>query len=172
MADMFELNMNKYTMRELEELLDLHTPYTMENIVAQSTQLHEKLLADPNVSAAKKREILHFLSEVKKKLIKNSKHQMKHTMKAATPHQAIQSVGAHEVLLPPQENASINTLDKTTGRIHGKKRTMQRLLCFDSQFRENYYTTDSTNYSPNTSNTFKKCNFDGVGVTGTAKYFL
>ena len=71
MADIFELNINRYGMNELKELLNLQDPYTIEDIVNKETILQEKLLSDQAVSASKKKEILLFLNKVKIELIKN-----------------------------------------------------------------------------------------------------
>ena len=144
MADMFELNINKYSMFELKELLNLHNPYTIEDIVNSETTLQQKLLSDCAVSAAKKKEIFTFLNQVKMRLIGEAKKRMRDVLQAR-----VDSVGAHQTLMPATTTSTLATLDATDGPKFGTRRTIKEMLCLDSIFRDNYYTTFSTDFHIN-----------------------
>ena len=124
MADLFELNINRYGMNELKELLNLQEPYTIEDIVNKETVLQEKLLSDQAVSASKKKEILLFLNQVKIKLIKNAKKQMRDVLQAR-----VDSVGPHETLMPPVASSTLTPLDEADGPKFGNRRTIKEVLC-------------------------------------------
>jgi len=141
MADIFELNINRYGMNELKELLNLQDPYTIEDIVNKETILQEKLLSDQAVSASKKKEILLFLNKVKIELIKNAKKQMRDVLQSR-----VDSVGPHETLMPPVASSILTPLSEADGPKFGTRRTIKEVLCLDSVFRDNYYTTFSTDY--------------------------
>jgi hypothetical protein len=141
MADMFELNITKYNIFELKELLNLHDPHTIEDIINSETILQEKLLSDPAVSAFKKKEIILFLNQVKLQLIGEAKKQMKDVLESR-----VDSMGAHQILMPPVTTSTLTTLATADGPKFGSRRTMKQMLCIDTTFRDNYYTTFSTDY--------------------------
>ena len=138
---MFELNITKYNIFELKELLNLHDPHTIEDIVNSETILQEKLLSDPAVSAFKKKEIILFLNQVKLQLIGEAKKQMKDVLESR-----VDSMGAHQILMPPVTTSTLTTLAAADGPKFGSRRTMKQMLCIDTTFRDNYYTTFSTDY--------------------------
>ena len=141
MADIFELNINRYDTNELKELLNLQGQFTIEDIVNKETILQEKLLSDPAVSESKKKEILLFLNQVKLQLIKDAKKEMRDVLQAR-----VDSVGNHETLMPPVASSTLATLNEADGPKFGTRRTIKEILCLDSVFRDNYYTTFSTDY--------------------------
>jgi hypothetical protein len=141
MADMFELNINKYDMSELRELLNLQDPYTIEDIINSEICLQEKLLSDRAVSPSKKKEILLFLTQVKKRLIGKAKKEMRDVLEAR-----VDTVGPHQTLMPPVASSTLTPLDATDGPKLGTRRTMKEMVCINSIFRDNYYTTFSTDF--------------------------
>ena len=99
---------------------------------------------DAKLSKSKKNEIIKFLSEVKQKLIEDAKkHNFMYGKQDRTSgdghvvqERPVRSVSSLINPVPRDEGANENT----------SKHTIHRLLCLDSRFRENYYTTLSTNY--------------------------
>ena len=73
MSGFFELDINKYTLQELKDLLNLHEPFTMEHIVQNEDNVRERLLADQNVNKNRKKAIIVFLDSVKTKLMQHAK---------------------------------------------------------------------------------------------------
>jgi hypothetical protein len=143
MANTFNLSIKDYNINELKELLNLVEPYTLEDIVNQENDLREKLLMDTAVSGEKKKDIIKFLESVKDILIENSKQEFNNINNS----EIITSV--HPVI--KKNNNGINVVnavarDKIVNRA-GNINVIKKLLCVDSKFRDNYYTTLSTNYT-------------------------
>ena len=79
MSDFFELDIKKYTLDELKDMLDLREGFTLEDVVQKEDVLRERLLADKGVTEKKKKSIVHFLENVKQKLLNIAKQQFNTT---------------------------------------------------------------------------------------------
>lgn len=153
MSELFNLSINAYNINELKSMLNLQDPFTIEDIVNSENILREKLFMDAKLSKNKKEEIIKFLSEVKGKLIEDSK---KHNFLYGKQDRL--SGNGHIVQERPGRSVSslINPVPRDEGANEGtSKHTIHRLLCLDSRFRENYYTTLSTNYNVTLPTTIK-----------------
>lgn len=150
---MFNLNIGSYTINELENILNLQDPYTLENIVNSENTLRERLLMDQNISHDKKKDIIKFLNKVKKNLIEDKK---KRDFKYQKSNYLLNE--EHAVLQRPTNGVSskINPVprDETTNE-GTSKHTIHKLLCLDSRFRNNYYMTLSTDYQVTLPTTIK-----------------
>ena len=148
----FNLSIQDYNINELKDLLNLVDPYTLEDIVNHENELREKLLMDPNVSKEKKRGISKFLQTTKAILIKLKKEEF-----SSIPTDELIGNPNHPV--PKRIHnvvEKINAVPRDETVADGvTKNTMHKLLCLDSRFRENYYTTLSTNYTLNLPTTVK-----------------
>ena len=139
----FNLQVKDYNINELKDLLNLIDPYTLEDIVNNENILREKLLMDPNVSNEKKKGISTFLQASKAILIKIKKEEF-----VNTPTDEL--VGNYNHPVPKRIHDVVEKInavprDETTDD-KVDKNTLHKLLCIDSRFRDNYYTTLSTNY--------------------------
>ena len=132
MADLFELNINKYSLNELKELMQLDDLFTMEDVVNQEDKLREHLLADNNITLDKKERIVNFLDEAKGKLLMQAK-------KKFSSHEIIKKTPGNIGHLNPIHR-------KGDGESHVERSTIKRMISIDSQFRENYYDTKSTDF--------------------------
>jgi hypothetical protein len=143
MAGIFNLSLNAYNINELKDLLNLQDPFSLEDIVNNENVLREKLLMDEAVSKERKKEIIKFLESVKKNLIEDTKKQLfKYNKKDYL-------TGGDHAVMKKQSNVSslINPIPRDESASDGtSKHTIHRLLCMDSRFRNNYYTTLSTDY--------------------------
>ena len=148
----FNLSIQDYNINELKDLLNLVDPYTLEDIVNNENELREKLLMDPNVSKEKKQGISKFLLTTKAILIKLKKEEF-----SSMPTDELIGNPNHPV--PKRIHnvvEKINAVPRDETVADGvTKNTMHKLLCLDSRFRENYYTTLSTNYTLNLPTTIK-----------------
>ena len=52
----FQLDINSYTITELEDLIDLKQPYTNEMILQKANKMRDQILLDATVSETKKKE--------------------------------------------------------------------------------------------------------------------
>lgn len=153
MSELFNLSINAYNINELKSMLNLEDPFTIEDIVNSENVLREKLFMDSKLSKSKKNEIIKFLSEVKEKLIDDAKE---HNFMYGKQDRL--SGNGHIVQERPGRSVSslINPVPRDEGANEGtSKHTIHRLLCLDSRFRENYYTTLSTNYNVTLPTTIK-----------------
>lgn len=144
MSGIFNLNISSYDINELKNILNLQDPYTLEDIVNNENTLREKLLMDHNISEDKKKDIIKFLDKVKKNLIEDKK---KRDFRYKKSNYLLND--QHAVLPRPSNgiSSSINPVPRDETTVEGtSKHTIHRLLCLDSRFRNNYYTTLSTDY--------------------------
>ena len=133
MADLFELDINKYSINELMEMLNLQSPFSLEDVVRSEDTLRERLLADDGVKTKKKDDIVLFLEQVKKQLLTIAKTEIINT------HNVIERNHKAVKYLNPINRAtnSEDNLDRST---------IKRLISVDTQFRDNYYNTKAGNF--------------------------
>ena len=129
MSDFFELDIKKYTLDELKDMLDLREGFTLEDVVQKEDVLRERLLADKGVTEKKKKSIVHFLENVKQKLLNIAKQQFNTT---------------HNVIKRNHKSISVlNTISRNRDDDENLDRsTIKRLISVDTQFRTNYYNTN------------------------------
>ena len=133
MADLFELDINKYSIDELMEMLNLQAPFSLEDVVRSEDTLRERLLADNGVKTKKKDDIVLFLEQVKKQLLTIAKTEIINT------HNVIERNHKAVKYLNPinRTSTSEDNLDRST---------IKRLISVDTQFRDNYYNTKASNF--------------------------
>lgn len=143
MSNTFNLNITDYDINELKDLLNLRDPYSLKDIVKNEDILREKLLLDTAVSNQKKKEIIAFLESVKDILIKHAQEDFKNIM----PEEIINK--EHSIISRRSNTVNrLNVVPRNEENDSGvSNKTINKLLCLDSRFRDNYYTTLSTNYS-------------------------
>ena len=153
MSGIFNLDINSYNINELKNILNLQDPFSLEDIVNNENILREKLLTDKSISKEKRRDIIKFLDGVKDKLMIITK---KREFKYGNGEYLLNE--EHAVMARPGGSVSshINPVPRDETTVEGtSKHTIQRLLCLDSRFRNNYYTTLSTNYQVTLPTTVK-----------------
>ena len=113
------LDSSSYNLTELENLLGLSTPYTIESLYLKHNTLKEKIKMMPNMEIDKKNNILVFLDRIIQRLetnISNSKNQL--------------------IIANPKSENNITDI-----------RYVNRLINIDSLFRNDYYTTKSSDFT-------------------------
>ena len=153
MSGIFNLDINSYNINELKNILNLQDPFSLEDIVNNENILREKLLTDKSISKEKRRDIIKFLDGVKDKLMIITK---KREFKYGNGEYLLNE--EHAVMARPGGSVSshINPVPRDETTVEGtSKHTIHRLLCLDSRFRNNYYTTLSTNYQVTLPTTIK-----------------
>ena len=150
MSDLFKLDIKSYNQKELEDLLNLKKPYTMENIIENHRFLENKLLVDDTVDIKKKKEIQSFLSQIKDNLNSSVKRTFSDIQTSALiqQNQTILNTIGHE----PTESSrgykdlTINMVPKNEEGII-QKQLLSKVVCISSEFRENYYKTKSSDFT-------------------------
>ena len=69
----FDLNIDNYTIRELEELLELPNSYDESIIEMKEIKLRENIISDKSILSSTKNMTLDFINNVKKRLKTNHK---------------------------------------------------------------------------------------------------
>ena len=153
MSGIFNLDIDSYNINELKNILNLQDPFTLEDIINNENLLREKLLMDDSISKEKRKDIIKFLDGVKQKLMTETK---KREFKYGNGEYLLNE--EHAVMARPGGSVSshINPVPRDETTVEGtSKHTIHRLLCLDSRFRNNYYTTLSTNYQVSLPTTIK-----------------
>jgi hypothetical protein len=152
----FDLNINNYNLKELEEFFGLnYNNYNEEDLAKQESKLKLNILNDRNVGSTTKNNTLQFLSEVRKKLLNNIKtvssniYKFDKSLDKGLHKSEIIEAGSATIIKQsttsysnsyPSEfyQGSINPLSK---------RILRQNVNIDTRFRNNYYTTNASNFN-------------------------
>ena len=148
MSEFFKLDINSYTKRELEELLNLKYPYTIQNVIESHKMLVEKLTGDDTVDNKKKKEIKNFVDKVKFNLMDRVKqiYELKSSSLLEKDRAVIMDQGAQVTESSRDTNNSINIVPRNEeGTI--QKQLYTTVVNISSIFRKNFYTTNSNNFT-------------------------
>ena len=147
----FDLSIEHYNKRELEEIFELPPHYDASILEMKETKLRQNIMTDPTLDTTMKMKTVQFLSDAKKKLITNSgttkpvvpKAKEEPTTPAEDDQSSESSIIQHKVdpyiLSNPSKyfKGKYNPLDK---------RIVKKSLNIDTRFRENYFQTSSSNF--------------------------
>ena len=142
----FELDLNKYNHAELEELFDLpKLGYNMEHVLRNDELLRQNIMDDNSIAAQLKIDTLNFLENAKKNIIsKLSPFPRAHESSVISTGSAeiIKHRDAEFLHSAPSEYfaGTINPLNK---------RVVRQNINIDTRFRDNYYSTQSSNFHLN-----------------------
>lgn len=158
----FDLNIDNYTIKELEELLELPNSYDESIIEIQETKLRENIISDRSIVAKTKKTTLEFINDVKKKLRENLKSNLNKNSiaKLAKNWENIYNMDKSLSKSDLIEAGSTNIIKKEVtpygqsspsefyqGTINPlNKRILRQNVNIDTRFRENYYTTSASNF--------------------------
>jgi hypothetical protein len=153
----FDLNINNYTIKELEDLLGLQSEYNEEAIHVQLSKLRNNIMNDNNIAISIKKNTLDFLGEVTKKLIiayKNKQNEVNgiykniyNLDKNLTSINTVEEGSAQIQEKPIKAYANSSPSEYFRGTINPlSRRILRQNINIDTRFRDNYYTTLSTNF--------------------------
>ena len=171
----FDLNINNYSVEELEELLTLGHNYRTEDVGYKKDKLCTKIMNDSTLSFDMKAKIGDFFENASKtlcKVIRSSKKNshkddkddddddddaddnaqnfkdLKNTMMRNTNNLIISDPYSAHNKIPKKAGKSISEYGADRGVINPiSTNTILKGVSIDSRFRENYYTTNSTELS-------------------------
>jgi len=162
----FDLNINNYTVQELEELLTLGNNYRIEEVGYKKDKLCSKIMNDGTLSFDMKAKIGDFFESASRMLcraVKSSSKSvandydevsdfsdLKNTMMKNTNNLIISDpYGAHNII-PKKPGKTIDKYGAERGALNPiSMNTILKGVSIDSRFRENYYTTKSTELNIN-----------------------
>jgi len=132
---MFNLNIEKYSLNEMEKLLQLNHPYREKDINESITNIHNNLSSDPNMSNTKKNKLQLFLNNVSKKL--------KEHIKIGENH------NSDNIIQKPVKEKNIGRVVGSNNAPSGhlnpiNYRTIKKTINIDTRFRSNYDNTEGS----------------------------
>jgi len=146
MSDYWKLNIEDYSLGELKQLFELKEPHTMEDIINSDEKFKQQINQDDKMNEANKEEIFRFLERAKEMLIEDQKKSVSHLLQS---HVTLND-GHMLIKRSPQVagKTNVNTFQSQLGSAAGGPNytTYQRYISIDSQFRNDYYNTLSTDF--------------------------
>jgi frataxin-like iron-binding protein CyaY len=153
----FDLNINNYQKKELEEIFELPQNYDIALVEIKETKLRENIFSDITVSEPVRNQTLEFLQKAKDSLVSSIKDEIFKKAKQLNIYNNDMTLRTSELT---SENGSQFIIDRPTtpfsqsfpnefypGVINPlKKRYTRQYLNIDTKFRDNYYSTLSTNF--------------------------
>jgi hypothetical protein len=159
----FDLNISNYTKPELEQLFELPSNYDESIIEMQETKLRQNIMNDKSIVPSIKNQTLNFISEVKKTLIVNIMSggsggnivneaaviakKYYNFDKGLTKSDVVSNGSTFIIEKPVTPYGQSQPGEFFQGTINPlNKRTLRQNINIDTRFRENYYTTQATNF--------------------------
>jgi hypothetical protein len=162
----FDLNIGNYSKSELEEILELPTNYDESTIQMKETKLRQNIMNDISIPVSIKTQTLQFISNIKNALTVNiqknnssgifgtkmeslakSFNNIYNTNKELTKSDVINSGGTFIIKQPVTPYGQSSPSEFYAGSINPlNKRTLRQNINIDTRFRENYYSTQSSNF--------------------------
>jgi hypothetical protein len=153
----FDLNIENYTIKELEDLFELPNNYDEAIIEIQETKLRQNIISDRSIISSTKNNTLDFINNVKKTLIEKLKSNVDklaknweniyNMNKSLSSSDVIDSGSTNIIKRPVTPYGQSSPSEFYQGNINPlNKRILRQNINVDTRFRENYYTTSSSNF--------------------------
>jgi hypothetical protein len=153
----FDLNIHNYRKEELEDIFELPVNYDSLTLETRENKLRENIYSDPALHESIRIKTIAFLKEAKEILLSELKTAVFNKFSAANVYNLDNSLKTSRVI---EENGSNFIIQKPStpfsqsfpsefypGTINPlKKRSLRQYLNIDTRFRDNYYSTSSTNF--------------------------
>jgi hypothetical protein len=154
----FDLNIENYTKGELIEMFELPSNFDRNVIEIQEAKLRDKIVNNSQINKDTKIQTINFLTKAKNIILSEGKPQNKslqqkiedfYNTSYELKSSKIEDPGEHMVQVRPEKPyLSSYPSEFFPGVINPiKKRTIRKNLNIDTRFRDNYYSTSSTNFN-------------------------
>ena len=158
----FDLNTQNYTIKEIEDIFELPLNYDESIVEIQATKLIQNIISDRSILSVTKKNTLHFLTEIKNTLMNyiKEKKPFNEVEKLAKNWENIYNLD-RTLAKSDTINAGSTNIIKQPFTAYGQsspsefypgtinplnKRILRQNINIDTRFRENYYTTKSSNF--------------------------
>jgi hypothetical protein len=158
----FDLDIKNYTIKELEDIFELPLNYDESIVEMQETKLRQNIQGDRSIVSVTKMNTLKFLNQVKSKLVNYIKekkpfHEVEQLAKnweniynldrTLSKSETINSGSTNIIKQPSTAYGQSSPSEFYPGTINPlNKRILRQNINIDTRFRENYYTTKSSNF--------------------------
>ena len=162
MNNHFDLNINNYTIKELEDIFELPLNYDESIVEMRETKLRQNILGDKDIISSTKTNTLQFLSKVKKALVDYIKDKKPlseagqlaknweniYNLNRSLQKSDILEAGSTNIIKQPlTPYGQSSPSEFYAGTINPlNKRILRQNINIDTRFRENYYATKSSNF--------------------------
>lgn len=155
-----EYDINNYTNQELENIFGLPKNYDLLSLMEKETKLRQNIHVDKSIDDQKKIKTLLFIDNAKNKLadvIKLNINMFPKSQETTSfsnsqlKQSDVTREGTNYIIKHPNPQYSISYPSEThAGDLNPlNRRILNNYLCIDSRFRDNYYTTQSSNFNIN-----------------------
>ena len=158
----FDLNTQNYTIKEIEDIFELPLNYDESIVEIQATKLIQNIISDISILSVTKKNTLNFLTEIKntlmnyikekkpfndvEKLAKNWEN-IYNLDKTLSKSDTINAGSTNIIKQPFTAYGQSSPSEFYPGTINPlNKRILRQNINIDTRFRENYYTTKSSNF--------------------------
>jgi hypothetical protein len=158
----FDLNTQNYTIKEIEDIFELPLNYDESIVEIQATKLIQNIISDRSILSVTKKNTLNFLTEIKntlmnyikekkpfndvEKLAKNWEN-IYNLDKTLSKSDTINAGSTNIIKQPFTAYGQSSPSEFYPGTINPlNKRILRQNINIDTRFRENYYTTKSSNF--------------------------
>ena len=158
----FDLNIKNYTTKELEDIFELPLNYDESIIEIQETKMRQNILNDKNILSSTKNNTLNFISDIKKALVSyikdkkpfsgldnlaKSYQNVYNLDKSLHKSELIDSGSTNIIKKPATPYGQSMPSEFYQGTINPlSKRILRQNINIDTRFRENYYTSNASNF--------------------------
>ena len=156
----FDLNIQNYTNSDLEEMFELNGAYNESVLNINESKLRKNVLSNKNIDNSLKEKILNFLNNAKQILItkaesltgkieslKNTYENIYNLDRSLKPSDTISDGGTFIIKKPSTPFGQSRPSEFYEGIINPlNNRILRKNLNIDTRFRDNYYTTISSNF--------------------------
>ena len=140
----FELNIDSYTIDEIEKLINLNQPYNSKDVLKSANTLRDQILLDSSIGVDKKKDVIDFIKLIVSKLnnhLSTEKHLQ--TSDVFESSSNIQILRKNDSEYPSSAAEKINARDNTKIKSLYAPDTLSKVISLDTTFRKNYHTTNS-----------------------------
>ena len=159
----FDLNIQNYTIKELEDLFELPKNYDESIIEIQETKLRQNIMIDRSIVAPTKTNTLEFINKVKQSLVENIQKNLHSNTNVAKLAKNWENIYNTNKTLQGSDivNAGSTNIIQREVTPYGQsspsefyqgtinplnKRILRQNINIDTRFRDNYYTTSASNF--------------------------
>jgi hypothetical protein len=164
----FDLNIRNYSKEELEEILELPTNYDENVIQMKETKLRHNIMGDLSIPSTIKAKTLGFITNVKNILVlninkkntdsnakfgtkmeslANSFNNIYNLNKDLKKSDTVDTGSTYIIKQPPTPYGQSSPSEFYQGTLNPlNKRILRQNINIDTRFRENYYTSQSSNF--------------------------
>jgi hypothetical protein len=154
----FDLNIENYTRGELIEMFELPSNFDRNTVEVKESKLRDKIVNNSQINKDTKIQTVNFLTKAKNIILSEGKPQNKslqqkiedfYNTSYELKSSKLEDPSEHMVQVRPDKPyLSSYPSEFFPGVINPiKKRTIRKNLNIDTRFRENYYSTSSTNFN-------------------------